>query len=60
MRQSSVPRFIDEKCFRSFWVPKELITSTKKDEIEKWIPKETKLCSTNVKGSKEIWIPKII
>ena len=59
IRQSSFPRFIGGKCFRSVWVPKGLITSTKKDEIEKWIPKGTKICATNIKGSKAIWIPKI-
>ena len=58
VRQSSAPRFINGKCFRSIWVPKGLNTSSKKDEIEKWIPKGTKVCATNVYGSKAIWIPK--
>ncbi|GMI66175.1 hypothetical protein HRI_000286800 [Hibiscus trionum] len=35
VRQSSAPRFVNGKCFRSVWVPKGLTTSTKKDEIEK-------------------------
>ncbi|KAL4333139.1 hypothetical protein GQ457_07G008300 [Hibiscus cannabinus] len=59
-RQSSVPRFIKGKCSRSIWVPKGLNTSTKKDEIEKWIPKGTKICASNVHGSKAIWIPKYL
>ncbi|GMJ00480.1 hypothetical protein HRI_003717200 [Hibiscus trionum] len=59
IRQSSAPRFFNGKCFRSVWIPKGLTTSTKKDEIEKWIPKGTKFCATNVYGSKAIWIPKI-
>ena len=58
-RQSSAPRFLNSKCLRSIWVPKGLITSNKKDEIVKWIPKGTKICATNVIGSKAIWIPKI-
>ncbi|GMI71473.1 hypothetical protein HRI_000816600 [Hibiscus trionum] len=59
VRQSSAPRFVKGKCFRSIWVPKGLSTSIKKDDIEKWIPKGTKICATNVHGSKAIWIPKI-
>ncbi|KAL4346843.1 hypothetical protein GQ457_17G008010 [Hibiscus cannabinus] len=48
VRQSSAPRFVNGKFYRSIWVPKGLNTSTKKDEIEKWIPKGTKLCDSNV------------
>ena len=47
------------KLVKSMWIPKRISTSLNEDAKKKWIPKGTKIESTNTQGPKKIWVPKV-
>ena len=46
------------KLVKNVWIPKGISTSLNEDAKKKWIPKGTKIVSTNTQGPKKIWVPK--
>ena len=47
------------KLVKSVWILKGISTSLNEDAKKKWIPKGTKIESTNTQGPKKIWVPKV-
>ena len=47
------------KLVKSVWIPKRISTSLNEDAKKKWIPKGTKIVSTNTQEPKKIWVPKV-
>ena len=43
---------------KSVWIPKGVNTSQNENAKMKWIPKGTKILSSNTQGPKKLWVPK--
>ena len=44
---------------KSIWIPKRVNTSQNENFKINWIPKGTKILSSNTQGPKKVWVPKI-
>ena len=43
---------------KSVWIPKGVNTSQNENAKMKWIPKGTKILSSNTQRPKKVWVPK--
>ncbi|XVF82544.1 hypothetical protein PTKIN_Ptkin16aG0058400 [Pterospermum kingtungense] len=46
------------KLIRKVWIPKGISTSENEEAKMKWIPKRTKIMTTNTQGPIIVWVPK--
>ena len=46
------------KIVKRVWIPKGVNTSQNENDKKKWIPKGTKILSSNNQGPKKVWVPK--
>ena len=46
------------KLVKSVWISKGVKTSQNENAKMKWIPKGTRIASSNTQGPKKVWVPK--